>query len=219
MIGKQRRQSKRPLGEIRNSKSEIRNKSECQKKKTKRVAVSGFLLRISSLFRISSFGFRIFSRSLQLNRPVGVLQERLPGLVLVQAELLIEHRAALGLFRLADQAQVRLLGRAAALADVAGDAGADDVLPGALAALAPRRHVVQAQFRGREPLAAILALVVVAREDVAAVELHRLLRQLFVGEQTNDSWHLDFAVDGAHPVVVRLPEVARAVFAEVTPGR
>src|SRR6266545_3172898 len=160
MIGKQRRQSKRPLGEIRNSKSEIRNKSECQKKKTKRVAVSGFLLRISSLFRISSFGFRIFSRSLQLNRPVGVLQERLPGPVLVQAE-----------------------------------------------------------FRGREPLAAILALVVVAREDVAAVELHRLLRRLFVGEQTNDSWHLDFAVDGAHPVVVRLPEVARAVFAEVTPGR
>lgn len=39
---------------------------------------------------------------LQLHRPVGVLQERLPGLVLAVRKFQVEHRAALGLFRLAE---------------------------------------------------------------------------------------------------------------------
>ena len=84
-------------------------------------------------------------------------------------------------------------------------------------ALAARHDVVQAQLRGRELLAAVLALVVVAREDVAAVELHRLLRQLFVAEQANDARHLDFAVGGAHPIVVFLAEELGPVFADFTP--
>src|SRR5262245_7935003 len=107
------------------------------------------------------------SASLQLNRPVGVLEERLPRVVLGQRQLLIEDRAALRLFGLADQAHVGLPRRPAALAHVAGDAGAHDVLPCALTALAARDDMVQAQLRRRELLAAVLALVVVAREDVA----------------------------------------------------
>src|SRR5205085_10364580 len=127
--------------------------------------------------RVRGFGFRcsaetgtpkteLRSGSLQLHIPVRAIQEGLPGPVLLLRQLQVQHRAPPRLFRLADQAHVRLLGRAAALADVAAHAGADDVLPGAGAALAARQHVVQAQFRGRELLAAVLALVVVAGEDV-----------------------------------------------------
>src|SRR5882724_7946884 len=128
-------------------------------------------------------GYSEVGQLLQFHRPVGVLQERPPRLVLAVAHLQVQQRAPLRLLRLADQAHVGLPRRAAALADVARHAGADDVVPRALAALAARRHVVQAQLRRRELPAAVLALVVVAGEDVPAIELHRLLRQLLVAEQ------------------------------------
>src|SRR5438067_1064946 len=88
--------------------------------------------------------------SLQLDGPVGVVEERLPRLVLAVRQLQVEHRAALRLLRLADEVHVRLLRRPATLLDVAGHASADDVLPSADAALAPGHDVVQAQLRRRE---------------------------------------------------------------------
>src|SRR5438132_5301504 len=154
---------------------------------------------------------------LQLHRPVRVVEERLPRLVLPVRELEIQERAAAGLFRLADQAHVGLLRRAAALLDVAIHAGANDVVPGARAALAARDHVVQAQLVGREFPAAVLALVVVPGEDVPPVELHRLLRQLVVVDQADDARHLDLARRRAHPVVVLFAEVPGAVFAQLAP--
>src|SRR4051812_7897509 len=72
---------------------------------------------------------------LQLNRPVGVVQEGPPGLVLAVRHLQVEQRTALGLLRLANEVHVGLLRSPAALLDVAVDAGADDVLPGAGAPL------------------------------------------------------------------------------------
>src|SRR5437588_12022891 len=117
-------------------------------------------------------------------------------------QLEVQERTALWLFRLADQAEVRLLRRPAPLADVATDAGANDVVPGALAPLAPRRDVVETQFRGRGSPAAVLALVIVPRETVAAIEFDRVLGHFLVREQTNDPWHLDLAAGRAHPVVV-----------------
>src|SRR5205807_5727707 len=110
---------------------------------------------------------------LQLDRPVSAVEEAPPRLVLAVGQLQVQQRAAPRLLRLADQGHAGLARGAAALADVAGHAGADDVLPGGLAALAARDHVVQAQLAGRELLAAVLALVVVAGEDVPAVELDR----------------------------------------------
>src|SRR5262249_17942201 len=122
---------------------------------------------------------------LQLHRPVRVVEERLPRLVLAVGELEIQKRAALRLLGLANQAQMGLLGRAAALANVAAYASADHVFPGAGAALAARHHVIQAQLARRVLLAAILALIVVASEDIATVELHRVLGQLLVGKQAD----------------------------------
>src|SRR5205823_2357120 len=110
-----------------------------------------------------------------------------------------------------------LLRRAAALTHVALHAGADDVLPRALPALAARRDVIQAQLGGRELAAAVLALVVVAGEDVPPVELHGLLRQLVVIDEADDARHLNLARRRAHPVVVLFAEVAGAVLAQLAP--
>src|SRR5436305_2042984 len=131
--------------------------------------------RLSCLHCLLLTAYRLL---LQLHRPVRILQKRLPRLILAQRQLQVEQRAAFWLLRLADQRHMGLLRRAAAFLDVALDAGANDVLPRRMAALAARDDVVQAQFRGRELLAAELALIVVAGENVAAVELHRLLGQL-----------------------------------------
>src|SRR6516162_5780891 len=103
---------------------------------------------------------------------------------------------------------MRLLRRAAAFLDVAAHAGADDVFPDAQAALAARRDVIQTQLGRRKLLAAVLALVVVARENVAAVEFHRLTGQFVVTEQADDARRLDLAVDGPHPVVILLSKIA-----------
>src|SRR5437763_12067893 len=96
----------------------------------------------------------------ELHRPVCRVEEGPPRLILAVAQLQVEQRAPLRLFGLANQRHVGLLRRAAALLDVALDAGADDVLPRRQAALAARRHVVEAQLARRELLAAILTLIV-----------------------------------------------------------
>src|SRR3954447_10205774 len=84
----------------------------------------------------------------QLDGPVGVVEERLPALVFAVRELEAQGRAGAGPGRLPDQLHAGLARGATALADVAADAGADDVLPVGLAALPPRGHVVEAQFAG-----------------------------------------------------------------------
>src|SRR5262249_20745044 len=149
---------------------------------------------------------------------VSGVEERLPGLVLAVGQLQIEHRAAFRLFRLAYQVHAGFLGSPAALTDVARDAGADDVLPGAGTPLAARHDVVEAQLACGKLLAAVLALVVIAGEYVPPVELYRLLGQAVVANQANDPRHLDFAVHGADPVVVLLTEVTGPKFADLAPG-
>src|SRR5688572_10651310 len=89
---------------------------------------------------------------LQFHRPVRRVQELLPAPVPLVGQADVDHRAALGLVRLAHEVHVRLLGRAAAFLDVALDAAADDVVPRAAAALRARDHVVQRELGRREPL-------------------------------------------------------------------
>src|SRR6266849_2036231 len=155
---------------------------------------------------------------LQLHRPVGVVEEGAPGLVFTVSELEVEERAAFGFFGLADQGHAGLLGGAATFANVAANAGADDVVPSVVAALAARNDVIQAQLGSRILAAAELTLVVVAGEDVAAIELHRLLGQLLIGHETDDPRHLDLAIDRPNPIVVFLAEMAGAEFTQLAPG-
>src|SRR5262245_49910553 len=155
---------------------------------------------------------------LQFHAPVCVVEELLPRLVLPLRQLQVQQRRALRLFRLADQAHVRLLRRAAALADVAVHARAHDVLPRRHAALAARRDVVEAEFARRVLPPAVLALVVVAGKDVSAIELYRLLRHLVVVEEPDDARHLNLARRRAHPIVLLLAEVLAAKLAQLSPG-
>ena len=51
--------------------------------------------------------------------------------------------------------------------------------------------MVEAQLAGGETLAAVLAQIVVASEDVATVELHHLPGQSLVVQQANHTGNLD----------------------------
>jgi hypothetical protein len=81
---------------------------------------------------------------LQIDRPVRMAQERLPAFVLRIAELERYQRAALWLGRFANQRHVGFVRSAATFADVARDAGADDVFPRRIAAAAAWHDVVEA---------------------------------------------------------------------------
>jgi hypothetical protein len=154
----------------------------------------------------------------QFHIPVGIVDERLPGLVLLLCELKVEQWAPLRLFRLADQGHIGLPWGATALADVAIHTRTDDIVPRRPTTLAPRDYVVQAQFAGGELLPAVLALVVVSRENVTPVELHSLLWQLVVGEQPDNSWSLDLRRRRPHPVVLFLAEMSCPVRTQFRPG-
>lgn len=155
---------------------------------------------------------------LQLDRPVGVIEEGTPGLILLMRQFQIEHGTAFGLFRLAYEVHMRLFRRPAALADVTGDAGTDDIFPSAHTALAARHDVIQTQLAGREFLAAVLTLIMVTGENISPVEFHRLFRQSVVTHETNDPRHLNFRIDSTDPVIFLLSEESSAVLADFAPG-
>ena len=161
---------------------------------------------------------QVLPHLLQLHRPVRVVQKRLPTRVAPVVEFDAEDGVAARLDRLGDEAHGGLVGRAAALADVALEAGADDVLPRGRAALAARGDVVERQFAGGEALAAILTAVAIAGIDVAPVEFDILARQAVVDRQADDPRHGDVDPHGANPVVgVRL--VALGQVRQVAPLR
>src|SRR5262249_23368309 len=144
--------------------------------------------------------------SLQIHRPIRVIDKCLPALVLRVVELNGQKRAALGLGRWADEFEMGFLRGAAAFAHVAGHAGADDVFPGRVAAAAARDDVVETELAGGEMLAAILAAIAVAGEQIAAVEADRLPRDAIERQQANHARHLQLEIHAANPVVVLLLE-------------
>src|SRR5207302_5869556 len=116
--------------------------------------------------------------SLQLHRPIRVIQELLPALVAFIRQADVDDGRALRLDRLGDQVHVGLVGGAAAFLDVALHAAADDVVPGALAALRFGEHVVERKLGGGIFAAAVLAFAAIAGGDVAAVGLQVLAPEL-----------------------------------------
>ena len=163
-------------------------------------------------------------RLLQLDGPVGRVEELFPARVAGVSEADIDHRAALGLDGFGDQVHVGLLGGAAAFLDVALDAAADNVFPAAAAALAARDDVVERELSGAHALAAILAAIGVARVDVAAVKFDVLAGKLVVAEQADDARDGDLEADGVDPVVLirlklglELADFAPALEVEILP--
>src|SRR4051794_17772822 len=118
-------------------------------------------------------------------------------------ELEPQRRARPGLDRLAKQLHRGFARRAPPLADVALQAGADDVLPGRTSPLAARNHVIEAKLAGGELAATVLTAIAVTREDIAAIELHLLLGQPVISQKPDDPRYLDLEVDGTDEFVVR----------------
>ena len=103
-----------------------------------------------------------------------------------------------------DQLHSTLAEELVALPDVAGQAGAHNVLPARLASAGDRDDVVERKLRGGKLLAAVLAAVAVPEIDVAAGELHFLPREAVKRQKLDDGGYQDEAVGGADVVIVRL---------------
>ena len=91
-----------------------------------------------------------------------------------------------------------------ALARIARDARADDVLPRGQPAFVARDDVIEIQVLPVEMLAAILAGILVALEDVVPRELHLLPRHPVEQHQHDDARHADLEGDRVDHFVVRL---------------
>src|SRR5258708_4056118 len=140
---------------------------------------------------------------LQLDVPVRLVEKVLPDLREVPSLEAME-RMPLRAVREADQTHVRLVQELVALAHVARQAGADDVLPRGLATARDGDDVVERELRGRELPSAELAAVLVAKVDVATREFHLLARKAIEGQELDDVWNEDVTAGRDDGVVVRL---------------
>ena len=78
--------------------------------------------------------------------------------------------------------------------------------------------MIEAELLSGELPAAVLALVVIAGEDVPPVEFDRLLGHFVVTEQANDPGHLQFPRGGADPVFVFAAEMGSPKGTQLGPG-
>jgi hypothetical protein len=67
--------------------------------------------------------------------------------------------------------------------------------------------MIKAQLMDGKMAAAILALMAVAGQNVAAIQVHALLGQAIVTQEADHAGDLDLEIDGADPVFVRLLEM------------
>ena len=114
------------------------------------------------------------------------------------------------------------MGGAAPLPHVAAQAGADDVVPVGEPPAAAGNDVVEAELLRVITMPAILAAVLVAQKDVAAVELDDVFRKQIVPQQPDHARNLNRKIHRADPVLVllgtfdaRLPQADLAPALEV----
>ena len=97
----------------------------------------------------------------------------------------MHERAPLRSLRLANQTHVRFLWEPVAFACVTLNARANHIFPCRRPASIPRHDMIQIQFVSLENIAAILAGVLVALENVVTRKLHFLFRETIKKEQHN----------------------------------
>lgn len=115
----------------------------------------------------------------------------LPAIVVIEAQIDLDEGPPLGPAWFADEVHADFLRGVVRLAGIASDAGADDVFPGGRAAAVAGNDVVKIQVLAIKRLAAILAGVVIALENVVPGELDFLLGQAVKDSQQNDSRNPD----------------------------
>jgi hypothetical protein len=146
-----------------------------------------------------------------------MVEELLPALVAVVGQMNVDDGVSLGPYGFCDQRHAGLIRRAAALAGVASRAGTNQIFPGRLAPGASRDDMVQRQFGRGIPLAAILAAVTVAGEDITTVKFDGRSRQAIIDQQPDDPRNGNVEMDGRDPVMFGRLEFL-AVLADLAPG-
>ena len=168
--------------------------------------------KIETERRLAPLGFLA-----QFHVPIGHIEEMLPTVVMVHAEVDLHERPPLGTPGLADEAHPGLGGSLVGLACIAGDARADNVLPGRRPAAVARDHVIEIQILPLETPAAVLAGVPVSLENIMPGELDLFLRQSVEQQEQDDPRYAHPKRDGVDAVrvglllgeIAPLPEVKR----------
>jgi len=140
----------------------------------------------------------------QFHVPVSQVNEVLPAFVLVHAEVDLYERTPLGPLWFADQVHGSFLRRVIGFARIARNAGADNVFPSGRPAAVARDDVVQVQILPVKSLAAILALVVVAFENVVPGELDFLFGHPVKHDEQDDARDADSERNGVDALGMRL---------------
>ena len=139
----------------------------------------------------------------QLYVPISQINEVLPAIVTVQAEIDLHKWTPLRPLGFADEMQARFLRRVIRLLRIALDARADNIFPRRRAAAIARDDVVQIQIFAFENYATVLARVFIALKNIMPRELHFLLRHAVVHEQQDNARHPDAKRNGMDRFVVR----------------
>ena len=92
-----------------------------------------------------------------------------------------------------------------AFSGVTRDARANNVFPSRSAALVPWDHMIEIEIAPIKNLAAILAGILVALENVVARKLHFLSRHPIEKQEDYDTWDANFQGDGVHHFLARFP--------------
>ena len=125
----------------------------------------------------------------QLDVPVSEIDEVLPAIVLMHAEVDLNKWTPLRPLRFANEMHPRLLRSSIRLERIALDARADNILPRRWPAAVTGNHMIEIQVVPIEGLPAVLAHVLVALKNVVPCEFDLFLRQMVIDHQQNDARH------------------------------
>src|SRR6266446_9957022 len=127
----------------------------------------------------------------QLDVPVSKIDKVPPTLVLRGGERDMQEWPPLRPLRFANETHLRFLRQTIAFARVTRNARANHVFPSRRSAAVARHYVIEIQIVTIEGIAAILAHVLVALENVVAGKFHFLFRQPIEKEQHDHARHAD----------------------------
>ena len=140
----------------------------------------------------------------QLDIPVREVEKVPPAIVQLAVESDVDERPPLRTHGPLNEVHPDLMREPVALSRVTRDARADDVFPSRRAAFVARDDVIKIQVALVENVAAVLAHVLVALEDVVPRELHFLPRHPVEKQQHDHTRHADLERDRMHHVLLRL---------------
>jgi hypothetical protein len=136
--------------------------------------------------------------------PVSEIDEMLPTVVAVQAEVDLEKRTPFGALRSANEVESGFLRSAVRFAGVTHYARANDIFPSRRAAPVSRNNVIQIEIFTVENLTAILAFILVSFENVMPGKFHFLLWETIKDDQQNNPRHADLKGNGMNAFRMRL---------------